>query len=995
MSWVRAGASNHWHDKINAASRSWYGRLLAALILTGALICVMDVLAVAVRGVVNDSARTWPWGPCEGSACNKPTGTPNGVQLASVHLMITVKGDDLTAEYTVTSSSGQALETQAEQAQRAGNSDALVSDLFGGISVAQFKDGFTANRYGWTALGFMPPQLQVAGDKTTVTIASDPLRLLLSQQYVRVNKPPAGATDGPSGDLEFTYPSGLQVLDVNGASLTSTAGGDIDVRRNGAAVTATLREAGANWTTGLRNTGGTGLPVVGSPLQRLAGLVGYIALLWALARIRRNRDPLRDDVQSVVLAGMNAVRALVGAIVALAALGFGYNVMFELLAKGTGPLLAGPAGLALAGAVVLWPVACWRVAPAAGRPAGGRNTGGRNTAGRNTGGGWGRDVAVLGLIGAVFLGLIVAWSGTRPVEWWRAGAAVAGIVVLEYLLGRLLLRPSALRSAARLAVLATMLVAVLASTVVWPVLVYTGFYQGGVLDVNLIGKWVYFAAAVITIVGLCVMVARVVGVLSTSHRRCLAAAADGPPADRTVADRMCRRWRWTWRAGGGAVIALTLAATIPYLVRLSEIGSAHAEGLVPAGLASYSAYSGLYRALPQLLSWLLLALAICILLAISRAARATDNLRPAPDPARAWELVAERIVTSRMAARQLALPVMMLILFSAYTYYYSPWAVTNYTWAYVPVTPLLGLAILAWVLPARQATADRTRSPREAIRLTLRSWRNAEFADSQRQQLLGNADDLRKSLFENGAQANQEADGRRTFETLANVQNVLSEQRDDSRRSARAYLREAFDHQGEPPDPVTARQGALVGALLGLVPAVVLFLVTRPVSDWSGYPVLDFVGFTAWVLLIWPALGWAMGYFLPFIRGRNGINKALFVYITVGASLPMNLLWLDSHEWKSTAIYYLELFAFLVIVGIIIGDLLALSSAGMSPLAWVQVHNWRFLVTWSTAVLAAIGTVTVTFLSTAATDLGQQATTAVIGQSAPGSTSVQGSGHGG
>jgi hypothetical protein len=133
-----------------------------------------------------------------------------------------------------------------------------------------------------------------------------------------------------------------------------------------------------------------------------------------------------------------------------------------------------------------------------------------------------------------------------------------------------------------------------------------------------------------------------------------------------------------------------------------------------------------------------------------------------------------------------------------------------------------------------------------------------------------------------------------------------------------------------------------------------------------------------------------MGYFLPFISGRNGINKALWVYLTLVASLPMNLLWLDGHEWKITAIYYLELFAFLVIIGVIIGDLLALSTAGMSPLSWVQVHNWRFLVSWSTAVLAAIGTVAVTFLSTAATDLGQQATTAVIGQSAPGSASVHG-----
>jgi hypothetical protein len=955
---------------------------VAALILAGALICLIDVLAIAVRGVVNHSAQTWPWGLCEGSSCNQPAAASSGVQLASVHLVVTVNGDDLNAEYTVTSSSGQALEEQAEQAQRAGNSNALVSDLFGGISVAQFKDGFTANRYGWTVLGFMPPQLLVTGDKTTVTIDSGPFRLLLSQQYIHVN-PPAGTTDGPSGDLELAYPSGLQVLNVNGASLTSTAGGSIDMQRGGAAVTAMLREAGGNWTTGLRSVGGTGLPVVGSPLQRLGDLVAYIALLWGFSRICQDLAPLRDDVQSVVLAGMNAVRAIVGAIVALAALGFGYNLMFGLLPKGTGPLLAGPAALALSGAVVLWPVACWRVAPATGRPAGGRPAGGRPA-----GWHWGWDLALMALIGAACLGFLVVWADRRPVTWWQAGLAVAGIVVLVYLLGRLLLRPSALRPAARLAVLAALLVAVLASTAAWPVLVYSGFNRGGVIDANLIGKWIYFAAAVITIVGLCVMIARVVGVLSASHRRSLASAVvGGPPPDRTAAERMCRRWRWIWRAGGGTVVAVTLAATVPYLVRHSQFRSAHAAGLVPAALTSYS---GLYRALPQLLSWLLLALAICVLLSISRAGRAAGDLQPAPDQARVWDLVAERAVTSRVAARRLAIPVMMLILFSAYTYYYSPWAVTNYTWLYVPVTPLFGLAILAWVLPATQAKADRTRSPKEAIRLTLRAWRIAEFADSQRQQLLGNADDLRKSLVETGAQAHPEADGRRTYEALANAQNELSEKRDDSRRSAREHLREAFDHLGEPPDPATARRGALAGALLGLVPAVVLFLVTRPVAAWSGYPVLDFLGFTGWVLFIWPALGWAMGYFLPFIRGRNGINKALWVYLTLVASLPMNLLWLDGHEWKITAIYYLELFAFLVIIGVIIGDLLALSTAGMSPLSWVQVHNWRFLVSWSTAVLAAIGTVAVTFLSTAATDLGQQATTAVIGQSAPGSASVHG-----
>jgi hypothetical protein len=127
------------------------------------------------------------------------------------------------------------------------------------------------------------------------------------------------------------------------------------------------------------------------------------------------------------------------------------------------------------------------------------------------------------------------------------------------------------------------------------------------------------------------------------------------------------------------------------------------------------------------------------------------------------------------------------------------------------------------------------------------------------------------------------------------------------------------------------RRGALTGAVLGLVPACILLLVTHPASDWSGYPVLDFLGFTGWVLFIWPALGWAIGYFMPFIQGGNGINKALWVYAAAAASLPMNLLWLDGRDWDATLVYYLELFAFLLILSVILCDLVDLCYGPRPP----------------------------------------------------------------
>ena len=637
MSRDGAGTFTRRRDKIVQVRRSWYGRLIAALILVGALICLMDVLAVAFRGVVQNSDRTWPWGLSEESSSNQTAAAAGGLQLASAHLLITVSGDHLTAQYTATAS-GQALTAQAQDAERAGNSDEMVSDLFGGVSVAQFRDGFTANRYAWSNLGFMPPQLQVAGDKIAVTITSLPFRLLLGQQYIRVG-PPAGTTDAPAGDLEFAYPSGLQVLDVAGARLTSTAGGSTDLQRGDSAVTATLRETGANWTTGLRSVGGTGLPVIGGPLQRLASSLVYMVLLWSLSRVCRSLPALRRDVRSVVLASRKAVGAVVGALIALAVLGLAYELMFEFLPRGTGPLLAGPTGLALAGAVVLWPVACWRVAPA-----GNRRTGGARAAG----GRW-RELAVMGLIAVVYVIIMAFWSRAQQVTWWQAGLAVPGVVVVVYLLGALLVRPIALRPWARSAVVAGLLVVVLASTVTWPVLVYDGFFKGSVLYVNVIGKWIYFAAALITIAGLCVMTARVVRVLAASHLRYLTARPGGNRPTGPVpesAETARRMWWWIWGAGGGAVVAVTLAATVPHLVNQAQVRYSQAEGLVPASLVSYS---GLYRALPQLLNWLLLALAIGVLLSASRAARAAGAWRVAPGRARARQNAADRIVAYRVA----------------------------------------------------------------------------------------------------------------------------------------------------------------------------------------------------------------------------------------------------------------------------------------------------------------------------------------------------------
>ena len=562
-----------------------------------------------------------------------------------------------------------------------------------------------------------------------------------------------------------------------------------------------------------------------------------------------------------------------------------------------------------------------------------------------------------------YLVTLYFWLGLRVLTDWLVLLSTAGIVVLVYLLCNAVLLRSDRRGPVPSLVLVSVLAVILGSTVAWPVLGDSSYkFQQNppLLYVNVIGKWIYLVTATITIIGLCVMVFRVIGVLSAGHINYLKnLRSQVGTASRTAGVlRSPKTARRVWRAASLAVIVVTLFAVVPALIAQSQIRYPHAIGLVPPNLAFYS---GLYRALPQYLNWLLLALAVTVLVSISRSAHEPGKAR-------------------RIAARRIAIPVMMLILFSVHSYSnYAPWVFSNYTWLYLPITPIAGLMILNWlVLPEKLTELKRTLAPGRAIKRSLSKWRAADFADSQRQKLMSDGDDLRDSLLKDGQPGYY-----KTLDSLANAQNQLASLHDRSQQEARAYLTQAFDHQGELPDLRTARRGAVLGALLGLVPACVLLLAAQPVPSWSGYPVLDFFSYTAWILFMWPALGWTIGYFLPFIRGRDGITKALWVYAAVAASLPMNLLWLDGHDWAAALIYYLELFAFLLILSVILCDLMALKSAGLSISAWAQVHNWRFLAAWATAVLAAIGTAGVTFATSVATDLGQQTVTVITGQGTP------------
>jgi hypothetical protein len=265
---------------------------------------------------------------------------------------------------------------------------------------------------------------------------------------------------------------------------------------------------------------------------------------------------------------------------------------------------------------------------------------------------------------------------------------------------------------------------------------------------------------------------------------------------------------------------------------------------------------------------------------------------------------------------------------------------------------------------ARDTQAARAMSA-AALSRALGQWRRADFTAGQRQALsTSSTDKLRDYLMDSGQDKY-----RAGLAALDDQQGELAEQRMTRQQEARRAKNEALSHHGDRPERSAARRGAIAGAILGIIPGVIMTLTSQPGLS-EGEPISAFLSGVAWTLFQWPAIGWFVGYYRPLLRGRNGTEKACFLaVIAIVVNLPATIVWDSRTALAYDFTSYLEMLVFLVLVSVYACDLLTLKEAGFRFTDWPQVHNWRFVVTWSTALVAAIGTATVTFLTVATTDL--------------------------
>ena len=162
--------------------------------------------------------------------------------------------------------------------------------------------------------------------------------------------------------------------------------------------------------------------------------------------------------------------------------------------------------------------------------------------------------------------------------------------------------------------------------------------------------------------------------------------------------------------------------------------------------------------------------------------------------------------------------------------------------------------------------------------------------------------------------------------------------------------------------------GARYASLLAL-PWVVLGFrdLLGTTTSRTPNPLLDLVLDLVMLLLRWAAVGFVLGYFFPYLRGRSGLAKGLYLCLClILPTLPLAVIWNSNAEsWLPTLFLYLQTFIHCVLLGLFAFDLEALRQGGQRDWRLLfEVHGIPAVGGALSSLAIAIGTAITTLLTT-------------------------------
>ena len=124
--------------------------------------------------------------------------------------------------------------------------------------------------------------------------------------------------------------------------------------------------------------------------------------------------------------------------------------------------------------------------------------------------------------------------------------------------------------------------------------------------------------------------------------------------------------------------------------------------------------------------------------------------------------------------------------------------------------------------------------------------------------------------------------------------------------------------------------------------------------------------------LVWVSYGFIFGYFYPYIRGRNGIQKGVALFLTI---VVPHLVWtalvrpVDVTNWTSFGFWTLQIFVHTMLLGMITGDLFIMRYQGYRWSHLLDFYRLTSLSAWVSSVILAIAAAAGTLISSGAAEI--------------------------
>jgi len=146
--------------------------------------------------------------------------------------------------------------------------------------------------------------------------------------------------------------------------------------------------------------------------------------------------------------------------------------------------------------------------------------------------------------------------------------------------------------------------------------------------------------------------------------------------------------------------------------------------------------------------------------------------------------------------------------------------------------------------------------------------------------------------------------------------------------------------------------------------------LSDPLSPWAN-PFLDLFVETALLLAKWAALGFAFGFFYPYILGKNGLRKGLCLFaVVLLSSLPiLSISNTSAAEWQASLFWIMQMFVECMLLGLVSFDYMILRLGRYDWRMLFEVHDLSSIGVTVTSIAAAIGVAVTTLLSSQAASL--------------------------